>query len=141
MKPVKVGLLGLGTVGTGVVRIVEGNQEDLSSQVGSPIVIEKIAVKNTEKERVIAVDRAKLTEDPWEVIRHPDIDVIVEVMGGIDQTKEYILEALERGKHIVTANKISWHCMVQRFWRRRRRNNVTCSMRRVLLEGFRSFVR
>lgn len=105
VKPVKVGLLGLGTVGTGVVRIVEGNQEDLSSQVGSPIVIEKIAVKNTEKDRVIAVDRAKLTEDPWEVIRHPDIDVIVEVMGGIDQTKEYILEALERGKHIVTANK------------------------------------
>ncbi|CAM3140070.1 homoserine dehydrogenase [Paenibacillus taichungensis] len=105
VKPVKVGLLGLGTVGTGVVRIVEGNQEDLSSQVGSPIVIEKIAVKNTEKDRVISVDRAKLTEDPWEVIRHPDIDVIVEVMGGIDQTKEYILEALERGKHIVTANK------------------------------------
>lgn len=105
VKPVKVGLLGLGTVGTGVVRIVEGNQEDLSSQVGSPIVIEKIAVKNTEKDRVIAVDRAKLTVDPWEVIRHPDIDVIVEVMGGIDQTKEYILEALERGKHIVTANK------------------------------------
>nr|WP_285859178.1 homoserine dehydrogenase [Paenibacillus sp. MER 99-2] len=105
VKPVKVGLLGLGTVGTGVVRIVEGNQEDLSSQVGSPIVIEKIAVKNTEKDRVIPVDRAKLTEDPWEVIRHPDIDVIVEVMGGIDQTKAYILEALERGKHIVTANK------------------------------------
>ena len=51
------------------------------------------------------MDRAKLTEDPWEVIRHPDIDVIVEVMGGIEQTKEYILEALERGKHIVTANK------------------------------------
>lgn len=105
MKPIKVGLLGLGTVGTGVVRIVEGNQEDLSSQVGSPIVIEKIAVKNTEKARNINVDSIKLTEDPWEVIRHPDIDVIVEVMGGVDQTKEYILEALERGKHIVTANK------------------------------------
>ncbi|MBD7969831.1 homoserine dehydrogenase [Paenibacillus gallinarum] len=105
MKPIKVGLLGLGTVGTGVVRIVEGNQEDLSSQVGSPIVIEKIAVKNTEKARNINVNSDKLTEDPWEVIRHPDIDVIVEVMGGVDQTKEYILEALERGKHIVTANK------------------------------------
>ncbi|WP_160036367.1 homoserine dehydrogenase [Paenibacillus sp. An7] len=105
MKPIKVGLLGLGTVGTGVVRIVEGNQEDLSSQVGSPIVIEKIAVKNTVKTRNINVDSDKLTEDPWEVIRHPDIDVIVEVMGGVDQTKEYILEALERGKHIVTANK------------------------------------
>ena len=105
MKPIKVGLLGLGTVGTGVVRIVEGNQEDLSSQVGSPIVIEKIAVKNTEKARNINVNSDKLTEDPWEVIRHPEIDVIVEVMGGVDRTKEYILEALERGKHIVTANK------------------------------------
>lgn len=105
MKPVKVGLLGLGTVGTGVVRILEGHQEDLASQVGSPILIEKIAVRNVEKSRSIYVDSSKLTEDPWEVIRHPDIDVIVEVMGGVEQTKAYILEALERGKHIVTANK------------------------------------
>ncbi|USB34264.1 homoserine dehydrogenase [Paenibacillus sp. YPG26] len=105
MKPVKVGLLGLGTVGTGVVRIVEGHQEDLSSQVGSPIVIEKIAVKSMDKARNIAIDSSKLTVDPLDVIRDPEIDVIVEVMGGIDGTKEYILEALERGKHIVTANK------------------------------------
>ncbi|UNK19857.1 homoserine dehydrogenase [Paenibacillus sp. N3/727] len=105
MKPVKVGLLGLGTVGTGVVRIVEGHQEDLSSQVGSPIIIEKIAVKNTEKDRSVTVDSSKLTDDPWDVIRDPEIDVIVEVMGGIEQTKSYILEALDRGKHIVTANK------------------------------------
>ncbi|MGG3506818.1 homoserine dehydrogenase [Paenibacillus sp. FSL W8-0187] len=105
MKPVKVGLLGLGTVGTGVVRIVEGHQEDLSSQVGSPISIERIAVKHLEKYRSINVDQNKLTEDPWAVIRDPEIDVIVEVMGGIEQTKTYILEALERGKHIVTANK------------------------------------
>ncbi|UQZ33071.1 homoserine dehydrogenase [Paenibacillus sp. PK3_47] len=105
MKPVKVGLLGLGTVGTGVVRILEGNQEDLSNQVGSPILVERIAVKNTEKPRDINVDNAKVTSDPWEVIRDPEIDVIVEVMGGIAGTKEYILEALERGKHIVTANK------------------------------------
>ncbi|EOS58615.1 MULTISPECIES: homoserine dehydrogenase [Paenibacillus] len=105
MKPVKVGLLGLGTVGTGVVRILEGHQEDLSSQVGSPIVIEKIAVKTLDKARSIHVEPHKLTEDPWSVIRDPEIDVIVEVMGGVDQTKAYILEALERGKHIVTANK------------------------------------
>ncbi|WP_379130879.1 homoserine dehydrogenase [Paenibacillus sp. sgz500958] len=105
MKAVKVGLLGLGTVGTGVVRIVEGNQEHLSSQVGSPIIIERIAVKNSDKARDISVASAKLTTDPWEVIRDPEIDVIVEVMGGINGTKEYILEALDRGKHIVTANK------------------------------------
>ncbi|WP_046215699.1 homoserine dehydrogenase [Paenibacillus wulumuqiensis] len=105
MKTVKVGLLGLGTVGTGVVRIVEGNQQDLNSQVGSPIVIEKIAVRSADKVRNVEIDAAKLTVDPWEVIHDPEIDVIVEVMGGIDQTKEYILEALERGKHVVTANK------------------------------------
>jgi homoserine dehydrogenase len=105
MKPVKVGLLGLGTVGTGVVRIVEGHHEDLQSQIGSPISIHKILVKDKSKSRSIAVDPAKLTDDPWEIVRDPEIDVLVEVMGGISGTKEIILEALERGKHIVTANK------------------------------------
>jgi homoserine dehydrogenase len=105
MKPVKVGLLGLGTVGTGVVRIVEGHQEDLQSQVGSPISISKIVVKDRAKQRGVSVDSAKLTEDPWEIVRDPEIDIVIEVMGGIDATKEYILEALEHGKHIVTANK------------------------------------
>ncbi|MHA6485137.1 homoserine dehydrogenase [Paenibacillus sp. strain BS8-2] len=105
MKPIKVGLLGLGTVGTGVVRIVEGHQEDLQGQVGSPIMIEKISVQNKAKGRSVSIDPDKLTEDPWDVIRDPEIDVIVEVMGGITQTKEYILEALSLGKHVVTANK------------------------------------
>jgi homoserine dehydrogenase len=105
VKPVKVGLLGLGTVGTGVVRMVEGNQEDLRSQVGSPIVVEKIAVKNPEKARNVVVEQSKLTGDPWDVINDPEIDVIIEVMGGVEKTKAYLLEALENGKHIVTANK------------------------------------
>lgn len=105
MKPVKVGLLGLGTVGTGVVRIVEGHQEDLRSQSGSSIVIEKILVQNREKARSIQIDPSVLTEDPYAIIQDPEIDVIIEVMGGVQQTKEYILEALARGKHVVTANK------------------------------------
>ncbi|WJH32554.1 homoserine dehydrogenase [Paenibacillus sp. CC-CFT747] len=105
MKPIKVGLLGLGTVGTGVVRIVEGHQEDLQRQVGSPIRIEKILVQNPSKARNIAVDAGKLTDDPWDIIRDPEIDVIIEVMGGIEPTKGFILDALSRGKHIVTANK------------------------------------
>ncbi|AJY76075.1 homoserine dehydrogenase [Paenibacillus beijingensis] len=105
MKPVKVGLLGLGTVGTGVVRIVEGHQEDLRSQVGSPIVIEKVLVQNKDKARSISIDASKLTEDVADIIYNPDIDVVVEVMGGIEHTKQHILEALSRGKHVVTANK------------------------------------
>ncbi|MEK8131370.1 homoserine dehydrogenase [Paenibacillus filicis] len=105
MKPVKVGLLGLGTVGTGVVRIVEGHQHDLMSQSGSPIEISKILVKDKSKARSIHVSEDKLTESAWDIIESPDVDVIVEVMGGIEQTKELMLAALDRGKHIVTANK------------------------------------
>ena len=105
MKPIKVGLLGLGTVGTGVVRIVEGHHEDLMSQVGSPISIHKIAVKDRNKPRNISIDPSKLTEDPLEIVQDPEIDVVIEVIGGISPTKDWIMEALERGKHVVTANK------------------------------------
>ena len=105
MKPIRAGLLGLGTVGTGVVRIVEGHQEDLQRQIGSPVEIRKILVKDKTKAREIPVDPAKLTEDPWEIIHDPDIDILIEVMGGVEPTKEYLLAALEGGKQVVTANK------------------------------------
>jgi len=105
MKPVKVGLLGLGTVGTGVVRIVEGHHDDLQSQAGAAISIARISVKDRSKSRSVAVDPAIVTEDPWEVVRDPEIDVVIEVMGGVAHTKELILAALEAGKHVVTANK------------------------------------
>jgi len=105
MKPVNIGMLGLGTVGSGVVRIVEGHQEDLQRQIGTSVKISKIAVRSLAKTRKVSVDPSLLTEDPWEVINDPNIDVIVEVMGGVDRTKEYILSALDKGKHVVTANK------------------------------------
>lgn len=105
MKPIKVGLLGLGTVGTGVVRIVEGHREDLLSQTGSPIEIAKILVQDKSKARSISVSEDKLTESARDVIENPEIQVVIEVMGGIETAKSYILEALERGKHVVTANK------------------------------------
>ena len=105
MKPVKVGLLGFGTVGTGVVRIVEGHQEDLQRQTGAPIEVTKILVKNLDKARSIHVDNEKLTTDARSIIEDPEIDVVVEVMGGIEPTKTYIMDALKNGKHIVTANK------------------------------------
>lgn len=105
MKPIKVGLLGLGTVGTGVVRIVEGHQEDLFRQTGSEIRIAKILVQNLNKTRNIAVDGDVLTADPKDIIDNPEIDVVIEVMGGIEPTKSYILQAIANGKHVVTANK------------------------------------
>jgi homoserine dehydrogenase len=105
MKPIKVGLLGLGTVGSGVVRIVEKHQEDLQQQVGSPIVIEKVLIQDRSKVRDVAIDPSKLTENPLDIINNPDIDVVVEVMGGIEPAKSYILDCLGQRKHIVTANK------------------------------------
>jgi homoserine dehydrogenase len=105
LKPIKVGLLGLGTVGTGVVRIVEGHQQDLLSQTGASIEIAQILVQDKSKQRSVEVNADKLTENPRDVIENPEIDIIIEVMGGIELPKSYILEALDRGKHIVTANK------------------------------------
>jgi homoserine dehydrogenase len=105
VKPVKIGLLGLGTVGTGVVKIVEEHQEDLQRQVGCPVVIEKIAVANLDKPRSVKVDPDKLTDNPEDVLNDPEIDVIVEVIGGTGTARDMIMAALERGKHVVTANK------------------------------------
>ncbi|MCL6457650.1 MAG: homoserine dehydrogenase [Gorillibacterium sp.] len=105
MKPIKVGMLGLGTVGTGVVRIVEGHQEDLARQVGTSIEITRVLVKNLDKERNISIDSSKLTDNVDDILNDPEIDVIIEVLGGIDPSKEYLKTALRNGKHIITANK------------------------------------
>ncbi|MEK3913972.1 homoserine dehydrogenase [Paenibacillus sp. FSL H7-0331] len=105
MKSIQVGLLGLGTVGTGVVRIIKGHQQDLMSQTGASIEISKILVQDKSKLRDIEVSSELLTEDPRDVIENPEIDIVIEVMGGIELAKGYILEALDRGKHVVTANK------------------------------------
>ncbi|PAQ15242.1 homoserine dehydrogenase [Bacillaceae bacterium SAOS 7] len=102
---VKVGLLGLGTVGTGVVKMIQHHQEQLVHQVGCPVSIKKVLVKNIEKSRDVELDRTLLTTDPYEVINDSDIDVIVEVMGGVEETRQYIIDALNAKKQVVTANK------------------------------------
>lgn len=104
-QTIKLGLLGFGTVGTGVVRIIQAHQEDLQKQTGLGIEITKILVQDAEKSRNLASMEGKLTTDAAEILGDPEIEVVVEVIGGIHPAKEYILEALDRGKHIVTANK------------------------------------
>ncbi|HZG13566.1 MAG TPA: homoserine dehydrogenase [Candidatus Bathyarchaeia archaeon] len=104
-KLVKVGLMGFGTVGTGVIRLIQGHQEDLSKQTGVGIEVAKILVRDKEKPRSIGGLDDQVTDKPEDLLQDPQIDVIVEVIGGIDPAKEYILAALEHGKHVVTANK------------------------------------
>ncbi|MED4585533.1 homoserine dehydrogenase [Brevibacillus choshinensis] len=102
---IKLGLMGFGTVGTGVVRIIQAHQEDLQKQTGLGIEITKILVQDAEKSRNLASMDGKLTMDPAELLDDPEIEVIVEVIGGIHPAKDFILGALDRGKHVVTANK------------------------------------
>ncbi|AJH18432.1 homoserine dehydrogenase [Bacillus mycoides] len=105
MKEIQVGLLGLGTVGSGVVRIITDHQERLIHQVGCPVKVTKVLVQNIEKEREVDVPSTLLTQDVNEILDNPNIDVVIEVMGGIDDAKAYILQALKSVKHVVTANK------------------------------------
>lgn len=105
MEPIRIGLLGLGTVGTGVLRIVEEHRADLESQVGSPIEIAKVLVRDLNKPRAIDLPVDKLTDNAYDIINDPSIHIVIEVIGGTTQAKEYMLAAIEQGKHIVTANK------------------------------------
>lgn len=105
MKAIQVGLLGLGTVGSGVVKIIDDHQDKLMHQVGCPVKVKKILVQDIDKKRQVEFGKELLTKNADEVIHDPDIDVIIEVMGGVEHTKEYILQALRAKKHVVTANK------------------------------------
>ncbi|WP_040203762.1 homoserine dehydrogenase [Neobacillus jeddahensis] len=105
MKTISIGLLGLGTVGSGVVKIIENHQDKLIHQVGCPVVIKKILVQDLHKSRPVEVDSKVLTSNAEEILFDQDIDVVIEVMGGVNATKDYLITALRQGKHVVTANK------------------------------------
>jgi homoserine dehydrogenase len=106
MKPVRIGLLGCGTVGGGVIQLLEANAEYLAQSVGAPLEVARVLVRDNEKERVPQLDRALLTTDPEAVLADATIDVFVEVMGGVDPTRGYVERALDAKRSVVTANKM-----------------------------------
>jgi len=103
-KTVYVGLLGMGTVGTGVVKILTRNAHDILQKVGMPVVIKKIMVRQLDKTRIVGSD-AEFTTNFDDILNDKDIDIVVELIGGIEPAKDYILRALRAGKHVITANK------------------------------------
>lgn len=104
-KSISVGLLGLGTVGSGVIQLIENHQEELEHQLGCGVNVKSVLVRNLQKARDVEIDHTYLTTNPDDVLNNPEIDVVIEVMGGIDKTREYILKAFKAKKHVVTANK------------------------------------
>ena len=105
MKPVQIGIIGLGTVGAGTVNLLDKNAEEITRRAGRQINIKAVAVNDTTKQRACDISDFKLTDDPFEVTDDPQIDIIVELMGGESTAREVALRALEHDKHIVTANK------------------------------------
>lgn len=103
-KIINIGLLGMGTVGTGVVKILTNNAYDISQKVGMSVHIKKIMVRNLTKSRNIETT-AEFTTSFEDIINDQEIDVVVELLGGMEPAKDYILRALRAGKHVVTANK------------------------------------
>lgn len=102
-RPIGVAVLGMGNVGTEVVRILRDHADDLRSRVGAPVVLRGIAVRNLERDRGVPAEL--LTTDAEALVARPDVDLVVEVMGGIDPARGLILAALNAGKSVISANK------------------------------------
>lgn len=105
MKPVKVGLLGIGTVGSGTFHVLERNREEITRRAGRQIEIAMVAARNVERARAIVGPGIPVVDDVRTVVTNREIDIVVEVIGGTTIAKEAILAAIVRGKHVVTANK------------------------------------
>ena len=105
MKPIQVGLLGIGTVGGGTFSVLRRNQEEISRRAGRGILIKAVADKDLVRARNLVGDSAEITDDAFALVSRPDIDIVVELIGGTRIAKDLILAAIESGKHVVTANK------------------------------------
>ena len=105
MSKINVGIIGYGTVGAGTVEILLQNQSIISNRVGAEIAVKKIADLDINSDRGVSVEPGILTTEAMEVINDPEIRIVVELIGGTDRAKEYILKSMEKGKHVVTANK------------------------------------
>ncbi|MGA9033086.1 MAG: homoserine dehydrogenase [Sulfuricaulis sp.] len=105
MKPVKIGILGLGTVGCGTISVLARNGQEIARRAGREINIIQASARDLKKKRPCSTDGIKLVTDPYEVVRNPEIEVVVELIGGYEPARALVLEAIANGKHVVTANK------------------------------------
>src|SRR3989338_9333605 len=104
-QKVNVGLIGLGTVGTGVAKVLLERTQWVAKRAGVPVVLKRIATRHPARQRPVRLRPGLVTSHARDVLRDPEIQIIVELMGGLHPAREFILEAIRRGKHVVTANK------------------------------------
>src|SRR5690606_18194923 len=105
IKPIKVGLIGIGTVGSGTFEVLTRNQEEIRRRAGRGIEIAMVADLNTARARELTQGRCEVVEDANLLVSHPDIDIVVELIGGYGIARDLVMKAIANGKHVVTANK------------------------------------
>ena len=106
MQPVKIGLLGLGTVGGGTVSVLTRNADEIARRAGRDIQITLAAAKEYDADAIVGLNQIEsITDDPFSVVDNPDVEIIIELIGGYSPAKELVLKAIENGKHVITANK------------------------------------
>ncbi len=103
--PLKIGLLGLGTVGQGVIRVLQRNADEITRRVGRPVVVTHASARDTSKAREVSLDGITIVADPMQIAAGADVDVVVELIGGTTTARDLVLAAIARGKPVVTANK------------------------------------
>ena len=105
MKSIKIGIAGMGVVGSGVAAVLKRNSDEIARRAGRGIELAVVATRTRSKAEPLAADGVQIVADIMDVARHPDIDIVVETMGGYEPAKSFVLEAIKNGKHVVTANK------------------------------------
>ncbi|MEQ1533157.1 MAG: homoserine dehydrogenase [Sideroxydans sp.] len=105
MKPINVGLLGIGTVGGGTFTVLQRNAEEIARRAGRPIRIVVVADKNVDLAKKVTGGACRVTDDAFSVVTDPEVDIVIELIGGYGVAKELVLKAIANGKHVVTANK------------------------------------
>lgn len=124
MKTIKIGLLGLGNIGTGTYKTLEMNREEIEATLGTKVDIVKILERDIDRDRGITVDKNKFTSDPDEIFKDPEIDIVIELLGGIEPATTFMLSAMENGKHVVTANKAAVAANYSKLMETAKANNI-----------------
>lgn len=135
MKTVKVGLLGFGNVGTGTYQTLDMNKDHIKGTSNVNIEITKVLVSDVTKKRSIETPNGLLTDNVEDIISNPEIDIVVEVLGGIEPASTYMLKALENGKHVVTANKAAVAANYQKLLDAAKANHVQLKLEACVAGG------
>lgn len=124
MKAIKIGLLGLGNIGTGTYKTLEMNKAEIEKAAGTSVDIVKILERDTERDRGIFVPKEKFTSNPDDIFKDPEIDIVIELIGGIEPASTFMLTAMANGKHVVSANKAAIAANYDKLIRTAEENNV-----------------